>query len=370
MKTITWVTPDYFIETDIHIVTRLCEFFRINWFIIYIGSDNIYYNELESIQKNSSSGKLNITKIILPKKNPLSIKYFCEYWNILSRVRKTNADLYYSAIIGLPYYIPIAMIKLPCSKTIFAAHNVTTPKGASHAKITSAYNNLCYKFFKNFQTFSDSQQKILSEKCHNKNIFYAPFILKDYGIPTVPQSDILTFICFGRIRGYKSIENIIYAAQKVADNSNVPFKVIIAGECSEWQNYSSKIYNPEIFELIIREIKNEEIPNLFGKSHFSLYPYKDIAQSGALYVSLNYRVPPILSDLPAFKEIFTDMEDSIFVTPSDKEDLYEKMLFSVENFPILYKKLKTGVEKTVSQKYTSEKIIQRYLKFFSSILNK
>lgn len=369
MKTITWITPEYFIETDIHIVSRLCEYFKINWYIVYVGSDNLYDKELKILQKKIPEKKLNINKTILPKKNPLATDYLLRYCKLLNDVRKTNADLYYSAIIGMPYYIPIAMIKLPKSKTIFAAHNVTTPKGAAYANITSAYNDLCYKYFDNFQTFSQSQKRKLLEKCPTKNIFYAPFILKDYGTPTASPNEIITFISFGRIRGYKCIENIIDAAQKVAVTTKIPFKVIIAGECSNWQAYSSKIQNPEIFELIIREIENDEIPNLFGRSHYSLYPYKDIAQSGALYVSLNYKVPPILSDLPAFKEIVNDREDSLFVTPDNKEELYEKMLYAVENFTTLYPVLKAGIEKTVMKNYTSEKIVHRYLQFFNSLIN-
>lgn len=369
IKTITWITPEYFIETDIHIVTRLCDYFRINWFIVFTGNSTLYSKEIENIKNKKSGDCLEVIKYVLPKKHPISITYLSKYWNLLKRVKQTKADLYYTAIVGLPYFLPLAMLKLPRKKTIIAAHNVTTPKGASYAKITSIYNEICYRFFENFQTFSKSQREELLKRHPKKNILQAPFVLKDYGKPTVKMPDVITFISFGRIRGYKCVDNIIYAAQKVADNSNKPFKIIIAGECSDWQKYAAKIDKPDIFELIIREIENEEIPNLFGRSHYSLYPYKDIAQSGALFVSLNYKVPPIVSDLPAFREVLYDRENAIFVRPSDKEDLYKKMLWAVETFPTEHNILKRGMEKSISDEYSPSSIVKKYIHFFNTLIS-
>ena len=176
------------------------------------------------------------------------------------------------------------------------------------------------KTIKNYQTFSQSQYNLLKATYKKKNVFYAPFVLKDYGAPKMtPNEEYVTFLNFGRIRGYKCIDVLIRAAEKVQKETQKKFKVIIAGGCNDWINYQKFIKHPSLFELPIENIPNDQIPDLFGRTHYTVLPYQDIVQNGVLMVCINYSKPSILRKLPAFEEILTDGKDSFFIDPANED---------------------------------------------------
>lgn len=362
-RRIVWVTPDYFIETDIYIIPELAKYYNVIWIIEH--SDEVPFSS--QLQDINIRCDLKLEYVRRPKAHPLSLQYWKFYWQLISKIKSYNANIIYSAILGIPY-IPFCVLRIPKRKIVFAAHNVTTPKGVKHYTLTKLYMGLSWNWFKNFQNFSKSQYDLLRNQYHDKNNFYAPFVLKNYGVPTNKENDIITFLSFGRIRGYKCIEVLIDAAQKVKQRCNIPFKVIIAGECDEWDKYQSLIMNPEIFDLRIKCVENEDIPNLFGESHYSVLPYQDIAQSGALFVCINYSKPPILSSLPAFTEYLTDGVDGLFIRPANVDDLTEKMLYVLKNHNDIYPKLVENLNKNKALNFDKDVIVQKYKNYFDSLL--
>lgn len=366
MKTIAWVTPEYFIETDIYVVPELVKFFNIHW-IIEHGSAKELVPFYTDIQKLENVNNLHIEYIKRPNAHPLSFKFWGYYWSFISKIKSCKPNAIYSAILGIPY-VPFCILRLSRKKIVFAAHNVTTPKGVKHYTLTKLYNGLVWHWFKNFQNFSKSQFELLKREYGNKNNFYAPFVLKDYGTPTSQPAEVITFLSYGRIRGYKSIEVLIEASQRVKEQCDVPFKVIIAGECSNWDFYQSKIRYPEIFDLRIKNVENEDVPNLFGEAHYTVLPYQDIAQSGALFVCINYSKPAILSSLPAFSEYITDGKDGLFIRPANVDDLTEKMLYVVNNHHSIYSDLVLNLNEMKKQNFEKSVIVDKYKSYFESLI--
>ena len=366
MKQITWVTPDYFIETDLYVVPDLAKTFNIHW-IIEHGCDREKIPFYSDLLRASKVENLSIEYIQRPKVHPLSPRFWTFYWRLISKINTYRPDAIYSAILGIPY-IPFCVLRIPRKKIVFAAHNVTTPKGVKHYTLTRLYMGLAWNWFRNFQNFSKSQYNLLRTKYRNKNNFYAPFVLKDYGTPTNKENDVITFLSYGRIRGYKRIEVLIEAAQKVKEQCDIPFKVLIAGECSEWDKYQALIKYPEIFDLRIKNVENEDVPNLFGESHYTVLPYQDIAQSGALFVCINYSKPSILSSLPAFTEYLTDGVDGLFIRPANVDDLAEKMLYVIKNHDELYPNLVKNLNENKSQNFDKSVIVEKYKKYFDSLI--
>lgn len=366
MKTIVWVTPEYFIETDIYIVPELAKYFKINWIVEHGNSlEQVpFYSDMQNLENVPN---LHIEYIMRPKGHPLSLIFWGYYWSFISKIKSYKPDAIYSAILGIPY-VPFCVMRFSRKKIVFAAHNVTTPKGVKHYKLTKLYNGLVWRWFKNFQNFSKSQFELLRKEYGNKNNFYAPFVLKDYGKATKQPADIITFLSYGRIRGYKSIEVLIEAAQCVKEQTDVPFKVIIAGECSNWDFYESKIRYPEMFDLRIKNVENADVPNLFGESHYTVLPYQDIAQSGALFVCINYSKPSILSSLPAFSEYITDGKDGLFIRPANVEDLTEKMLYVVNNHHSIYPNLVSNLNEMKQQNFDKALIVGKYKSYFDSLI--
>lgn len=366
MKQIVWVTPDYFVETDIYVVPELAKYFNINWIIESNQNEKKtpFYDEIISLEKNEN---LQIEFYHRPLGHVLSPSYWKHYWCLISKMKSYKPNLFYSAVLGIPY-IPFCILRIPKRKIVFAAHNVNTPKGVKHYTLTKLYMGLAWHWFKNFQNFSKSQYELLRTKYKGKNNFYAPFILKNYGEPSISPNDIITFLSFGRIRGYKNIDVLIEAAQRAKEKCQIPFKVIIAGECDNWSDYQKKIRYPEIFDLRISEVENADIPNLFGESHYTVLPYQDIAQSGALFVCINYSKPPLLSKLPAFSEYITDGIDGLFIRPANVEDLTEQMLKVLNNHNALYPQLVENLNKMKSRNFSKDIIVGKYKEYFNSIM--
>lgn len=363
-KQISWITPSYFVETDIYVVPELSKYYRINWIITYDGLIP-FETELQAI------GKHDLT-IVYKKESFTSMfswQAFTFYRDVINSALAVSPEFIYTANLNYPFLL-IALLKLPRSITTIAAHNVITPKGSSHYLFNKLYSGLCFTFFKNFQNFSQSQYELMQSLYSHKNCFYAPFVMKDYGkTAVVPDDNCISFLFYGRIRGYKNPEVVICAAQEVAKRTNKPFKIIIAGECQNWGEYANLINKPELFDLRIRMIDNKDVPDLFGAVHYTLLPYKDIAQSGALFVCINYAKPSILTKLPAFQEVLLDNINALFLDNDSVDTLADKMLYVINNHDRIYPRLKDGLENLRDTTFNKEAIINKYKSFIDSIIN-
>ena len=124
----------------------------------------------------------------------------------------------------------------------------------------------------------------------------------------------------------------------------------------------------KIFDLRIKNVENADVPNLFGESHYTVLPYQDIAQSGALFVCINYSKPSILSSLPAFSEYITDGKDGLFIRPANVEDLTEKMLYVVNNHHSIYPNLVSNLNEMKQQNFDKSVIVGKYKSYFDSLI--
>lgn len=366
MEKIAWITPNFFIETDIFIVPELSKKYYIDWFIVFTGDINTI-SQKDRIDSVKDEKNLRIHFVEQTKESLFSFKNLKFYYRLIKTVKSVKPKIIYSAILNFPYSI-LAFMMLGTRRLIFAAHNVNTPSGVDHYKLVKIYNEFAWRCFKNFQTFSMSQYELLNRLHKRKNVFYAPFVLKDYGFPTVQPNSTITFLFFGRIKAYKSPEVLIKAAQEVKEKTNVPFHVIIAGACSKWEKYDKDIHDRELFTLLIHSIEDKDIPNLFGQSHYAVFPYQDIAQSGALFVAVNYNKPAILSDLPAFKEVIEDGKNGFFVRQGDISDLADKMLYVINNHDKIYPRLVQNMENLKTERYNPTNILKKYCDFIESLI--
>ena len=195
----------------------------------------------------------------------------------------------------------------------------------------------------------------------------APFLLKDYGNSTNKKSEVITFLSFGNIRDYKRIDVLINAAQNAFDKTKILFKVIIAGKCDNWARYQAIIRYPQLFDLRIGRVENDDIPNLFGESHYFVTPYQDIAQSGSVIVAINYECPVIASNLEAFREYVTDGETGYLIKPADVEALTAVMIDILVSNNANYKNMRNRIKKIKDADFNSQAIIDKYIAFFDKL---
>jgi len=371
MKTIAWITADYFLDVDLPVIAKFKEYYRIDWQIVIPHNSTIDYENYVSLLIPAKGNNLTISFVYenYRHRNPL---LFFSTLRIIRKAKAINPDLFYISGFFLPWGLPLFKLLLPVNKVVLACHNVSTPKGATSSRIAKWSIDFVLRNFKNLQVFSKGQREVLESRCKNKNVLYAPLALKDYGSPTEPmvkdEQKIIRFLNFGIIREYKRVDLLILAGDLLFERGYKDFRILIAGSCNEWQEkYAPMIKNPDIFELDIRRIPNEEVANLFVKSHYFVMPYQDIAQSGAITVAFQYNIPTIVSDIPQFKEFVEDHKTGLMFRSEDAVSLADTMQYVLDNHGTIYPYLKQNQSEFVNKELSLDSIVAKYKSYFDNL---
>lgn len=364
---IAWITADYFLDVDIPIVPKISRYYSIDWYIL-IDS----YNNINKEKINQIAQKYNLdVKFINIKSIWYSPAYFFEFYSFFKTLQRKNFNLIYINLSSLSYVYFAADLSLDKDKVIFATHNVVTPKGARWGMLAKINMYYLLRRFKNFHVFSKNQRKALMDQVSSKNLLFAPLALKDYGKAHNLSRDntaLINFLMFGHIRDYKRVDILINAAQLVYEETNIMFKVTIAGNCKDWSRYQALIKYPFLFNLKIGYIEDTEIPALFSEAHYLVLPYQDLAQSGAITVAFNYNIPVIVSDIIQFKEfVIEDVNGFFFISKSVvdlKEVIIKRLCMNYND----YMGLCNSVRKFVGDNYSLSSICDKYVEYFEFLL--
>ncbi|MBD5370248.1 MAG: glycosyltransferase [Bacteroides sp.] len=364
---ICWITASYFLDVDLPVVPSLMDDFIIDWTVIttpgQLRSDSDYIR--------SQTGR-NVNVVTAPARF-YSPALFTFFRSLVRRIAEARYDLYYLDISDLLFLFPLVKKYLPADRVIVATHNVSVPKGARLAPLAKMTMRYILSRFRHFQVFSKSQLEVLKSRRPDADVFYCPLMLKDYGpLPADVKKEpgIRTFLFFGKIIRYKRLDILLRAVNLLADRGVGGFRVEICGYCGAhtWQKeYQPLIEHPDLVSTDIRRIPNEEVARCFAKSDFFVMPYQDIAQSGALTVALNYNLPVIASDLPAFKEFLTPGVDSMFFASGDAAALADAMQKAIEMPAGEYMAMERSLADMVSDRLSHVAIISSYRNYLNSL---
>ncbi len=371
MKTISWITADFFIDVDLPIIAKLQEDYQIFWQIVIGYNVKIDYEQYVNLLIPERSANLTISFVheLCRHRDP---RLFLSTRKSIKRAKECHPDLYYISGFFAPWGLPLLRFMLPVERVVMACHNVSTPKGATNARMAKWNMNYVLRNFKNLQVFSKSQHRVLDSMCSGKNVLEAPLALKDYGTPTTTglakEDGVIRFLNFGIIRDYKRVDLLIEAACQLYERGYRNFRVLIAGSCDDWEGrYAPLIRHPEVFELDIRRIPNEEVANLFARSDYFVMPYQDIAQSGAITVAFCYQLPTLVSDIPPFREFVEDGVTGLTFASGDAAALSEKMRYLLENHDQIYLQLKQQQAEFVRKHFSLESIVAKYKAYFDRL---
>lgn len=132
----------------------------------------------------------------------------------------------------------------------------------------------------------------------------------------------------GRLRPYKGIEHLIAAFRQLA-SADGDYRLIIAGA----PNKGNEGYLDEIRETVERSsnasqilLRAEYIPDgemeLYLKAADVLVlPYKDIFQSGVLFLSYSFGLPVVATDVGSFRDEIIEGETGFVCKPGDPVDI-------------------------------------------------
>ena len=368
MKKISWISCDSYIDTDLPAVSRLQNTYYIKLLILISYNTSIDYEKM--VKEILGTKKVEV-QFLYMKHRLRSISNIITYLKALRSAKLYKPEYFYVSFQGMPYAPLLYRMLLPINKCIAACHNVTTPMGATNEKLALKTTRIWIRCFHNINVFSQFQKDALMRISSNKKILVTPFYLKYYGEPNVTVnkyvSEKIRFLVFGNIVKYKRIDLLIDAAAILFERGVKNFIVRITGGCREWNEYQSRIKYPELFELKIERIPNEEIPNLYGDSHYAVFPYQDIAQSGSITVAFSYNVPTIVSDIEQFKEFVIDGHTSLSFKSGSAESLADTMQYAIENHKDIYPKMCRELHAFVENVYSNEAILHNYIDFFEAL---
>jgi glycosyltransferase involved in cell wall biosynthesis len=133
---------------------------------------------------------------------------------------------------------------------------------------------------------------------------------------------------FGRLRPYKGLEHLLAAYRQLVAN-HLDYRLIIAGEPKK----GSESYLNEIQQMIggidsreqiickFQFIPDQDTELYLKAADVLVLPYKEIFQSGVLFLAQSFGLPVVAADVGSFKEEIVGGKTGFLFNPGDAEDL-------------------------------------------------
>jgi glycosyltransferase involved in cell wall biosynthesis len=140
------------------------------------------------------------------------------------------------------------------------------------------------------------------------------------------QEKVILFM--GRIKAYKGLEHLLTAFQSLVSR-RPEYRLIIAGE----QKKGSEKYLDDVLARIERDCQPEQVIlkiQFIPDDEMELYlkaadvlalPYKEIFQSGVLFLGYSFGLPVVATDVGSFREEIVEGRTGFLCRPADPEDL-------------------------------------------------
>src|SRR5580704_18368772 len=133
---------------------------------------------------------------------------------------------------------------------------------------------------------------------------------------------------FGRIRPYKGIEHLLAAFQLLAAN-NSNYRLVIAGEPKKGsEEYRRQIeqmvkteFTPGQIIMKLQFIPDEEMEVYLKAADVLVLPYKEIFQSGVLFLAYSFGLPVVATDVGSFREEIVEGMTGFLCQPGDPAEL-------------------------------------------------
>jgi glycosyltransferase involved in cell wall biosynthesis len=177
--------------------------------------------------------------------------------------------------------------------------------------------------------------------------------------------DAKVLLFFGFIAPYKGLDVLISAMPFIREKIS-GIKLVVAGNIKNrsaspyWRQIEKIIASNDLeqyLKLDVRFIEDEDIETYFTAADVLILPYRYIFQSGILFLSLNYGLPVIASDVGSLKDFVEAGKTGFVCEPEDPEALSRCILDYFDSD--IYKDLpenKRIIYNYAKEKYSWDKI--------------
>lgn len=343
---------------------------------------NIHYYNLRGRQNADAPMKDKILRILIFYLK--LFKYAFKTNSKLFHIQWPNKFVYFDRTLLILYY------KILGKKLIFTAHNVNAGVRDNNDSLMNRLTlKLMYIFVDKIIVHTN---KMRSQLIKEFNIKKNKVIVIPYGINNMVykseltrtqaknklqvKGDIRTLLFFGYITPYKGLEHLILALSRLKIKFS-DFKLIIAGKVdincdSYWRKISDIISENNLEGYIIQKIgfvPDEDIEIYFKAADVLILPYNYIFQSGPLFMSYNFGLPVIATDVGSFRDDVIEGETGFICRPKDCNDLAKTIdRYFQSNLFQNIEENRDKIIKYARDKYSWEKIGKKTCKLYKSVL--
>jgi D-inositol-3-phosphate glycosyltransferase len=144
----------------------------------------------------------------------------------------------------------------------------------------------------------------------------------------IADSD-MTILFFGRIRPYKGLEYLLAAYHLLSADKRANYRLIVAGEPKK----GSEEYLQEIRQTVERDfsqgqvilriqfIPDDDMELYLKGADVLVLPYKEIFQSGVLFLAYSFGLPVVATDVGSFREEIVEGRTGFLCKPGDPAEL-------------------------------------------------
>lgn len=361
-KRIVYFNMEAYIDTDITVLRELQKVYDVVW-IPMIHEQNPRFSE--TFIRNYAS-TYNITlNLVKYSTRQSSFTYYFLILKVVLFIKRLKPSLIYSSTGTLAWaFFSSLLLSSKCK--IAAFHDVEYHSNTSHLWLLKISDYLLRISNNNFVLFSQSQLDIFQNK-YKREGHLVGMSSKDFGksIVETPAIDkCVKLLFFGRIESYKGLDVLIASLETLYDKGYNNFSLSVYGKGACWNECKRYIKHKDLYNLQIRYIENEEIPDIMKNHHFLVLPYRDATQSGPIMISVNYGLPIIAPSINSFKDIY-DEKSALFYEQGSLNTALEKAVnITMEE----YSKMKEHCN-SLKNRFSEERVSKNYIEYFERLLS-
>jgi D-inositol-3-phosphate glycosyltransferase len=141
------------------------------------------------------------------------------------------------------------------------------------------------------------------------------------------SSTARVMLFYGRIKPYKGLDYLIEAFSQLLTRRD-DYRLLVAGEPHDCDDYWAKLQHamqPEIEKgrilLKVDYVPDNETEMYFKAADVSVLPYRDIYQSGVMFLAYNFGVPVVATDVGSLRDDVVEGQTGFVCSPNDATQL-------------------------------------------------
>ena len=361
---IAYCSADYFVDISIPVVNALAKTSDVHFIVSYWGDDEILPC---TVMMQELLPEVQCT-LIHRKGRRRSPQNFLRDMDMFTAILNAKPDVMFVESVEGPYFLPFyLLLKLSGFRIVLGLHDVVPHSGWGHW-IDEVVKRVYIALANDIVVYSVHQRKMLLD-VYKRNGTALTLPYKDYYeklyTDVVPMREKNTLLFFGAIRPNKGLELLIRAAQIV--RTAIPdLKIIIAGACDDFGRYAREITIPEMFELHIERIPDEEVGRYFLRSQALVLPYHDATQSGPVVIAYGFGCPVIAANVGSLPEYVQNGETGLIYDSEEPVALTEAIRSLLTNESLL-KQMQEHVCEFARDRFNASRIAARLNEVFESV---